>query len=63
MIRACEDVKTLDDLCEFSSIRRGTQDMGLKETAEMICWNVYFLMSPTLYMTLKNDQLLRRGEN
>ena len=63
MIRYCENVKTLNDLCEFSSIRRGTQDMGLKETAEMICWNVYFLMSPTLYMTLKNDQLLQKGKN
>jgi len=60
MIRACEDVKTLNDL---RGIRRGTQDIGLKETAEMICWNVHFLMSPTIYMTLKNDQLLRRGEN
>lgn len=63
MIRACEDVKTMDDLCEFGGIYRGTCDMGLEETAKMICWNVWFFMNPTLYTALKNDQLLRRGEN
>jgi len=49
MIRSCEDIKTSIDFVEFYNFRHNTHDMGLEETADIICWDRSNIICPELF--------------
>ena len=57
MIRSCEDIETLDDFRKFAKYREDAFEMGLKETASIMCWNKFAVMNPNLFDTLFEKNL------
>jgi len=53
MIRSCEDVKTVSDFNEFYDARYNAYIIGLKETADIICWDENNLISPELIISFQ----------
>jgi len=70
MIRSCENIQTLDDFKKFAKYREDAIDMGLKETASIMCWNRYAVMNPKLFdrffeenlRLFKKDKLMTKDD-
>ena len=54
MIRSCNDVKTIKDFDEFYDVRYNAREMGLKETADIICWDEDNIICPELLESLES---------
>ncbi|KKM05713.1 hypothetical protein LCGC14_1751220 [marine sediment metagenome] len=52
MIKSCEDVKTTDEYSEFSNTLFNTNEMGLRETVQMLCWKDPNIISPQVFGAL-----------
>ena len=52
MIRSCEDVRTLVDFHEFIRNWRKVRSLGLKETADIVCWSGRNIIRPELFNSL-----------
>ncbi len=46
MIKSCEDVTTMKDFEEFIKLRLNTTEVGLLETAGMLCWDAIHIIRP-----------------
>lgn len=55
MIKSCEDVKTHDQYSEFFNTLFNTNNMGLRETVQMLCWRDPSIISPQAFGTLCDD--------
>lgn len=53
MIRSCEDIKTLDDFYEFAKSCNNADELGLRETVNMIRWNDIYIICPELFVILE----------
>ncbi len=54
MIKSCDDVETWDDYNEFANMLFNTNDMGLRETVKMLCWDDPNIISPKAFGTLSD---------
>ncbi|KKM05712.1 hypothetical protein LCGC14_1751210 [marine sediment metagenome] len=52
MIKSCKDVKTAIDFYQFTRYRHNALELGLEETASMICWNKRSIICPELFCSL-----------
>ena len=59
MIKSCEEVKTIDNFDELVLFRSKTVRIGLRETAEMLCWNKKYIICPGLVEILYGRRPLR----
>jgi len=57
MIRCCEDIKTMDDFKKFAKYRGDAMEVGLEETANMLCWNEFTVMNSDLFDRLFEERL------
>lgn len=57
MIRSCNNIKSIDDFKKFAKYREYAIEMGLKETAFIICWSNSSVMNPDLFDRLYEEYL------
>ena len=55
MIKSCEDVKTHAQYSEFFGVLLNTNNIGLIETVQMLCWRDPSIISPQVFRSLYND--------
>ena len=55
MIKACEDVETLEEYYEFCAVFFNTKELGLKETCTIICWYRPNIIDPELFTRLQKE--------
>jgi len=46
MIKSCEDITTTDEFDIFYNIYHNTHNIGLEETADIMCWDETYVVNP-----------------
>ena len=54
MTKSCEDVTTSDEFEEFIKLKLNTVEVGLLETAKILCWDAQHLIRPDRIETFWN---------